>query len=251
MSYKLKVCVIDDEKDVRQELVDALNESNEITVIGEAESVKQAFNLIHEKKPDAVFLDIKLLEGDAFQLINLLKRNEVPVPPIILNTGFNNFEYAKKTFNKYKDCVVRILEKPFWEDWEKKQDEIVDAIIAHHSTRKSHKETSDRLIIKSDYQTWFVDVEKLRYVEVTEELKGQGKIKLVTDQKEFVIKRSMTLFLEQLPDYFIRISRFCIVNTRLISHYDHSDHTLFLDNSESYFGVGNAYYQNLEKWMKA
>jgi len=68
-----------------------------------------------------LFLDIKIKGGDAFQLLRTLKRKNVDIPPVIVNTGFAEFEYVQKAHNEFGDYVIMILKKPFWEDWAEKE----------------------------------------------------------------------------------------------------------------------------------
>ena len=63
-SQQINVVVVEDELNVRKELIDGLEEDPMIKVCGEAESVEEAYEQIIATKPDAIFLDIKLMEGD-------------------------------------------------------------------------------------------------------------------------------------------------------------------------------------------
>jgi len=58
---QINVVVVEDEFNVRKELIDGLEEDPMIKVCGEAEGVKDAFEQIIATKPDAIFLDIKLI----------------------------------------------------------------------------------------------------------------------------------------------------------------------------------------------
>jgi len=60
---KLKIIIIDDEKDIRNVLVESINESEDMYVIKEADSVISGYETIVENNADAVFLDVKL-KGD-------------------------------------------------------------------------------------------------------------------------------------------------------------------------------------------
>lgn len=239
---KLKVCVIDDEKPIRQVLVKTLNKSPKFEVVGEAESVYQGVQVIEEEKPDAVFLDIKLREGDAFQLINIMKRRMPSIPPIIINTGYREFDFAQKIFNQYKDCVISILEKPFWEDWDEKEKKIIDLIYAHQSLEKLT--ASNKIVIKSDYKSFIFEPKEIMFFEVNPSA-GPGKINMGTIDKEMLINKSLSDLQKILPAQFIRVSRFLIINFDHIDYYDHSDHVLFLKGLKRDFGVGNTYEQNI------
>ena len=80
MSFrKLKTLVVEDETAIRQELVNALNEIVDIEVIGEADSVEEAYNLVKSVPADLMFLDIKLIGGTAFDLLAQLKKEGIRI----------------------------------------------------------------------------------------------------------------------------------------------------------------------------
>jgi len=249
-SKTLKVCVVDDEKLIRKSLIETLSDSGNFTVVGEAESVGEGIQLLQSCDTDAVFLDIKLREGDAFQILNHLKKTNQKIPPIVLITGYNDFEYAQRTFNEYRDCVVRILQKPFWEDWDNKEKEIIQSIRESIDNREPKAFfAQDKMSIKNDYKTYLLHYDEIQYIEVAEELKGTGKMKIVTDTDSYYISYSLRLILSALPNNFIQISRFALVNGERISYFDHSDHVLFLKGLDRNFGVGQSYQEQLQKWM--
>ena len=246
------VCVIDDEPDIRNILAKTLDESRYFHLAGQAESVDEAFDMIQKVHPDAIFLDIKLREGDAFQLLNKLLTERSAMPAVILNTGYSDFEYAQRALNDYKDCVLMILKKPFWEDWAEKEVQIYHDIDNYQNSLKSSFEFIDnRIKIKSDYSTWLIDLEELIFVEVPVGEKGSGKILLVTKENTFTVSKSLATFQESLPNHFIRVSRYCIINTKYFSHINHSDRTLFLKGiKDRSFGLGDAYVSSLFQFLK-
>lgn len=239
---KINVCIIDDEKGSREALKSVVESSLEMEFVGEAESVDEAVALILTLQPDAVFLDIKLREGDAFQVLNILRRKMDRLPAVILNTGYSDFELAQKAFNKFKEEVILILKKPFWEDWEKKEQNILNEIHNYYREETDFSSESGMLKIKSKRNVVWVYRDDLLYLEVDDELKGNGKVKLQTKDYEYVITKSLNQLEDLLPDCFVRISRYCIVNIRHIRFYDSTDQVLFLNGiKDRNFGVGNAY----------
>ncbi len=67
----MKAIIIDDEKFCREDLFEKINIffPSEITVIGQADSVKTAVPLIKNLKPDLLLLDINLEDGNGFDVI--------------------------------------------------------------------------------------------------------------------------------------------------------------------------------------
>lgn len=85
----IKAVIIDDESRFRNSIRKKLetNFKNEISIIGEAESVKNGIDLIESTKPDLLFLDIELTDGYSFEILNQLKSHDFQ---IIFITGFNH-----------------------------------------------------------------------------------------------------------------------------------------------------------------
>lgn len=250
MKSKLSVCIIDDEQDIRDVLKEAINETQELEVVGEAGSYSDGLELISNKIPDAVFLDIKLMEGDAFQILNSLKRREIKMPAIILNTGYTDFEYAQKSLNEFRDCVIKILQKPFWENWNETKHEIIDAIILHHSNaRLIDKQKKERIQFRSDNESWFIKLDDIYCFKISEQLKGSGKVEVMGKESKFVINKTLTQVMVDLPSQFFRVSRYAAVNTNYISKIDHSDHVLHLKNNDLTIGVGQNYLKPLIEFL--
>src|SRR5690606_6444464 len=126
--HKLKALVIEDESAIRLGLINALDESPEIEVSGSAETLEEAYELISKSDAQLVFLDINLIGGNAFQLMNQLKRGNIRIPPVVICTGFSEFEYAQRIHNEFNQEVIYILNKPFYGSWKEHQENILDAV---------------------------------------------------------------------------------------------------------------------------
>ncbi len=251
MSFpKLQALVVEDEETHRTALIDALNESLEIEVAGMATSVSEAFDLVKNTPADVLFLDIVLIGGDAFQLINLLKRQQVPVPPIVIQTGRGKFEHGERILNEFRDDVLSILQKPFYENWEKKRDSIIDAIYVKNQTLRlaSQKPTEMALVkIEDGRKNYFVNPKDIIMVKTGP--KGKGKTIVVFEKFEMPCSLSLSQLLPTLPKAFIQINRYEAININWISILDHSDKEVKLRNGESSL-IGTAYYSGLCEWVE-
>ncbi len=235
MSLNLRVCVIDDEEHIRKVLIDAVNETDEMKVVGEAAHFREAVNMIRDTEPDAVFLDIKLMQGNAFQVIDSLIRQKIMVPAIILNTGYTEFEYAKKSLNDYGDYVIKILEKPFWKEWDILKDEIIDAILVYQERRHN---TKTRIQLRTTQETLFFDSQDIVYFRIPAEGKGKGKLEMWTVEQKVNLNKSISSMLLELPRQFKRINRYTVVNTDYVLRYDHSDHVVYIKYQQEEIGLG-------------
>jgi two-component system LytT family response regulator len=241
---KYSTLVIDDEEDIRKSLISRLNGSGFWDVLGEAESVTEALSLITKSHPDCIFLDIKLREGNAFSLLELLDNINLEIPPIILNTGFTEFEYAQKVVNKYSSEVIMLLKKPFWEEWDEKEKVILEKLDGRFSRESNMDIKNEQLSIRVGNKTHFVKTEDILFVEI--ESTNAAKCKLCTLDNVIIINKTLSKLKKILPDYFIQISRQTIINRNYIKEFDHEDHILRLEEmKDRVFDVGMVYRKNL------
>lgn len=79
--------IIDDERLARLTLRKDLEKFSDITILGEASSIETAKILIEREKPDLLFLDIQLSDGNGFDLLNQVDY----FGKIIFITAFDKF----------------------------------------------------------------------------------------------------------------------------------------------------------------
>ena len=243
---KYKAIVIDDEPMPREALKDMILDCPDLEWAGEADDVETALMLVEKYAPDAIFLDIKLRGNDAFDLLRKLK-NRGKVPAIILNTGHNDLEYGQKAVNLYKDEVVMILKKPFWEKWEEKEAQIIYKIKDYWNRTGSIVVKNSKIKIKIDGTTYLIGTDEIFLIESDSGIKskGKGKINIYTPEKIFNIWNTLSKFTKQLDSTFIQVSRSAFVNTKYIKSFNSPDQILRLKGYEGYVGVGDTYKSNL------
>lgn len=88
----LRVAIVDDERLARQAMRLLLMEHTDVEVVGEAEGVRSATELIRRQKPDALFLDIQMPGATGFDLLHGLDR----VPRVVFVTAYS--EHAVRAF---------------------------------------------------------------------------------------------------------------------------------------------------------
>lgn len=246
MSFpKWSALVIEDEASVRKELIAALNESPEFEVIGEAESLMDGVELVQNKPAEVLFLDIKLIGGDAFQLLNHLKIAKTPIPPVVINTGFREFEYAQKLHNEFGGDIIFILKKPFWEAWEEHKERIIEALYARNQAERLAGEKSyfkRMLSIQNGAQSHLVNLDDVLKVKTGN--KGQGKTEIIFQHHILNCNLSLAQLLAKLPPDFIQINRFEAINIQWISLIDQSDRQVLLRNGAK-CNIGDPFYKDL------
>src|SRR5207253_5067033 len=108
MSATLRVVVVDDERPARAFLVALLRSFEDVTVVGEAASGKEAVAIIEQEKPDLAFLDWQMPERDGMGVVRHLRKQSMPL--IAFVTAYD--EYAVRAFEvNAVDYLLKPVEK--------------------------------------------------------------------------------------------------------------------------------------------
>lgn len=103
----MKAFIVEDEPLARDELKYLLKRSRQVEVVGEAEGIEDAMRDISRLKPELVFLDIELADGNGLHLAKQLAELD-PAPSLIFATAYD--EFALQAFELY---AFDYLLKPF------------------------------------------------------------------------------------------------------------------------------------------
>ena len=91
----LKVLIVDDDALIRDSLKILLGLEEDIEVVGTASNGQEAFQLVSEKTPDIVLMDIRMPVMDGVLGTKLIKENFKDIKVVILTT-FKDDEYIKE-----------------------------------------------------------------------------------------------------------------------------------------------------------
>ncbi|MCA6078336.1 LytR/AlgR family response regulator transcription factor [Fulvivirga sedimenti] len=209
----MKALIIDDERLARKELTSLLKEHREIEVIGEAANIDEAVELIEEKNPDLLFLDIQMPGGTGFDLLEQLDR----VPKVIFITAYD--EFALKAFEVN---ALDYLLKPV------QSDRLSDAINKLSMEPSDSEETvsvesqekklglNDQVFVKDGDKCWFVSLSNIRLFE-----SDGNYIKVYFDGNRPMIHKSLNALDQKLdPRSFFRASRKHIVNLSWVENIE-------------------------------
>ena len=94
VSARLRVIVADDERPARAFLVTLLRAFDDVLIVGEAASGKEAVTLIEKVRPDLALLDWQMPELDGIGVVKALKKQDTPL--IAFVTAYD--EYAVRAF---------------------------------------------------------------------------------------------------------------------------------------------------------
>lgn len=94
---KISVCLVDDNKELIQLMKDYFAEQEDIDVIGEAYNGRDCLDMLEEKEPDVLILDIIMPHIDGLAVLNSIRTMDLKThPSVIMLTAFGQEEVMKK-----------------------------------------------------------------------------------------------------------------------------------------------------------
>ena len=214
----MKTLIVEDKEYIRKGLLNLLQTADaNIQVIGECETVADSIIVANACKPELIFLDIKLSDGNAF---DFLEQTKDLAYKVIFITGYE--EYALKAL---KMGAVDYLLKPIDPDELKTALQKVNkcSLETHKKQLDTVKHAlsnpKDTLILSFQNSLQIVDLKELMYCETE---KGYTTFYL-SDGKNHLASKSLKEFEEQLEQNdFIRPHQSFMVNLKYIDKYDKS-----------------------------
>lgn len=231
----ITVIAIDDEPLALQQIVDYIQKTPDLMLVGQFENPLEAAQYISKNPIDIVFTDIQMpgLNGIEFT------RSMVNGPVVIFTTAF-----AKYAIDGFKLDIADYLLKPFT------YEEFLTSVHKAERMIRSIKKPSDEvlsnnefLFLKSDYKIKRINFQNIIYIEG---LKEYVKV-YTTDSEKPVLSLSSLKILEiKLPsDKFMRVHRSFIVNLEKIDTIDRS-RIVF---GKKYIPIGDNYKDKFQEFL--
>ncbi|MDG1477893.1 MAG: response regulator transcription factor, partial [Vicingaceae bacterium] len=224
---KITAIIVDDEHLARENLRLLLNEfCPDVEIIGTGQNVEEARALIAEKKPEAVFLDIRMPSGEeGLDLLEDVKHNNFQ---IVFVTAFK--DYAIKAFNvnsihyilkpidieDLKEAVGKLLN---YKELFSKDSSNMDSYLAsikNLSESIHYQNESNKITISHSKGIKIIDDANILYLE------GDGNCTNIhfVDGTSFFDTRTLKIYEEILnSDKFYRIHKKNIINVSYLTDY--------------------------------
>lgn len=127
---KIKVVIVDDSEETRNNVKLLLSFEKRIEVIGEAENGEEALFIVNESRPDIVLMDINMPVMDGIKATEEITFM-VPESTVIIMSVQGEFEYVKKAMSA---GAREFLNKPF------SSEELVNAILKTYDLESKRRE---------------------------------------------------------------------------------------------------------------
>lgn len=223
----MKTLLVEDKAYIRKGLLNLLQLiDTDVTVIGECESVKDAVVVANACKPNLVFLDINLTDGNAFDFLDQTEHLNFK---IIFITAYE--EYALQALKI--GAVDYILKPVDITDLEMALQKVAALTITEQKqqikTVKSVWNNEDSKLILSLHDSFqVIDLNELMYCESD---KGYTSF-YCSNGKKHVVSKTLKTFEDQLnAANFTRPHQSYMVNLKFIDKYDKSG-TIYLKNGK-------------------
>lgn len=210
MKHKIKAIIVEDETIELQLLQKLLQNFNDIEIIGTAAKVEDATNLIINKKPNLIFLDVQLFGKQAFEILEQIEEFNIN-PYIIFTTAHKEFA-IEALRHEAVDFLLKPIDK---EELNNSINRLINRIAGTYNIQNLKKQLASsfkKCIISSFSKTYFVDYQNIVFLET---VKGQSSCYVHTTTREKHIEASKGLGefeTELLNQGFLRPSRFFIIN---------------------------------------
>src|SRR5262245_39946669 len=207
---KWNAVIVDDERLARNKLRSLLAPHPQIRLVGEADSVDSAVEIIEQTRPDVVFLDIQMPGKSGFELVN---RIILPIK-IIFVTAFD--EYAIRAF---EINALDYLLKPVNPERLAKAIERLDAPPTAFDKSARPLEYDDFLFLPFGDGSRFMRVREIKYIRAAD---VYSEIFTAAGEKTLVLK-PLNEWEERLPEkHFVRIHRSTIINIEFVERVEKS-----------------------------
>jgi len=250
-SEGLSVVVADDEAPARQRIIDLLRGDSRVAAITEASDGLSAVEIIQDRRPDLVFLDVQMPELNGLEVVAEVGAERMPLTVFVT-------AYDAHAIRAFEANALDYLLKPFSDERfemtmarvgmrmdERSVREFGRRILRMVSTETAADVPLDRLVVKSGGSTRFVRVADIDWIEA-----AGVYANLHIGGKELLYRAALNELAEKLdPVRFVRVHRSAIVNIESILHLEPISHGEFevvlKDGSRS--RISRTYRSQLEK----
>lgn len=218
--------IIEDDRHTVNMLTTILSESFEkVTVVGHAPSVVKGLTLLNTTKPDFIFLDVNLKDGQSFEILENLESSN---SKIIFLTSENIDAEKALQFNG----VIGFVKKPFT---------IMDIVKVTNRTlnqiqlEKGEQFNDDYLSKKITFNHKSGDTNELLFIPLKDIIyleSNNNKTYVNTINKEKIkVNKTLKHFNDDFPPkHFFRTHQSFLVNLNFVKRFDNDTYEAVLNN---------------------
>ena len=220
MNRSITAVIIDDEEKARRGLRKLLDMfCPEVEIIGEVSNIIDAKKLVDEVRPELLFLDVQMPNGNGF---NLLKQFDKLPFDVIFVTGFDMFAINAIKFSALDyllkpvevNLLINAVNKAIVNKVEK-NDKITQLLNLLNLT--SDKQLDKRIVVHQNDKVVLVKVDSIKFIEADDRYSHIHSI----HGERFTVTKTLKEFEEFFVEneVFLRINKNFIVNLNQVKDY--------------------------------
>jgi two-component system LytT family response regulator len=231
-----KALLVDDERLARQELRELLAEFSDVRIIGEAKNLSEAVDLIKDKKPDIVFLDIQLRQENGFDLLEKVVHNF----SLIFVTAFDEFAIRAFEINALDYLLKPVNPKRLKASIDKLYQENAEPVLPVQKLN-----IDDPIFLNLGDHSHFLQISKISHICASGDYTEVFTISGAAGGNALLVEKSLKEWEDRLPEKsFVRIHRSTIINISQIDSIEvlpNRTMEVSLKNSPRIFTVSRRY----------
>ncbi len=210
----MKAIIVEDEANGREILRNYLSKyCEDITLVGEAATIKEGLELIQKHQPDVVFLDVEMPFGNAFDLLDQVPERTFET---VFVTAYN--QYAMDALNNH---AAYYLMKPI------NIDELVKAVAYVKEIRQKENALEDRVLTSTlkrvDGKITLPQQDGFQVLNVADIVfckADDNYTEIHLENKKILVSKTLKYFEDSLSDFpFARIHKSYLVNVNEVVKY--------------------------------
>lgn len=241
----MKVVIIDDEPIAQQILETFSKKVPYLEVVGICDNAIEAIQVIQEKRPNLIFLDIQMPEMSGIEMLRILQKQNMMV---ILTTAFH--EHAVES---YELDVVDYLLKPISFERFLKSALKANNLYKMQGLQQDHIPFTKMQNGEMKTYVWASEGRKkvqicIEDIIIVHALKDYMEL-LLPDNGKVILNITMSKLEKYLtPPLFLRVNRSCIIRKNVIKNIQdmHIETTLPMTKRIS---IGPTYWEEMQKYI--
>lgn len=229
----IRTVVIEDEPVIRKEIEWLINKEKDLVLMGAAGSVADALELISKCKPDLVLMDIQLVGGTAFDVLQKLDSISFQV---IFITAYNHYaikaikfgalDYLLKPLdeNELHAALAKIREHHFNETIQHRR-----IMVTNDLLKKEELGLEDQIVLHTMEYLQILQLKEILYC------KGEGSYTnfILTENRKIMVSKPLKYYQDLLPEkWFLRPHQSFLVNTVFLDKYIKTGYIILKDQTQ-------------------
>lgn len=202
----LNCIIVDDNSTQRLDTLRLINSHSSLNLLGKFTSTSEAKKFLFTNSIDLIIMDVP----GQFELLECYTENpDLKVPCVVIIS-----EDESKAFKAFEYNVIDYIGKPASKA---RFNKAISKVVLQAKMKENFQDDEgDHIFVKSNLKKRKIHINEIKWIEALGDY-----VKLITNNKSFVILSTMKAFENELPKgLFLRIHKSYIVNLKKVERYD-------------------------------